>query len=514
MPRGGRPRLIFAAAGAALTALALPRAGLWLFGWCALAPLFLAADRAEDGWGAAAAGFWAGFAYHAVVLHWIYATCRFARIPVPVAVLALAALAAALAVQWAAVAWLGRLLSRGASPAARPWIWAVAWTALAAAAGRWTPRLAVDTLAYTQWPNLALIQAGAWGGPYLLGFALVLVNAGLAEAAVAAPGSRRRASSGLSAGVLLGAALWALGARQLSRRPSDPGPTALVEILQPDVDQYRKWDGDAAAQILAGFDELLARPSARRPALVVWPETAIPYYQPRALAAPEAAKWARLDGAAQLVGIVTAPQPGAPAANAVQFVRPDGSVGGLYLKRELVPFGEYVPFRGLVPRVVVERWLKELDAMGDLRPGAPDQPLLDTAFGPTAVTICYEAMFPRWARRDAARGAALIVNVTNDGWYKDTWGPYQHFQANVFRAVENRSTVVRSGNTGISAVIDPWGVVTARLGLGERGRLDAEVPLKDQFPGRSLYARLGDWFGTLCGGLTLALLAARLRKTA
>jgi len=117
-------------------------------------------------------------------------------------------------------------------------------------------------------------------------------------------------------------------------------------------------------------------------------------------------------------------------------------------------------------------------------------------------------MFPRWANLDASRGARLIFNLTNDGWYKNTWGPYQHFQANIYRAIENRVTVIRSGNTGISAVIDPWGVVTARLGLGERGRLDAEVPLEDFFPRRSFYARHGDWFGTLC--LWLAGLCAGL----
>jgi apolipoprotein N-acyltransferase len=193
----------------------------------------------------------------------------------------------------------------------------------------------------------------------------------------------------------------------------------------------------------------------------------------------------------------------------VQLVRPDGSVGGVYFKRELVPFGEYVPLRGLVPRFVVANWLKELDEMGDLRPGAPDQAFFDTPFGPAAVTICYEAMFPRWAHLDAARGARLLINVTNDGWYKDTWGPYQHFEANVFRAVENRIPVIRSGNTGISAAIDPWGVVTAKLDLNARGRLDADVPLTDYFPTRSLYARRGDWLGALSLILTLLLCARR-----
>ena len=121
-------------------------------------------------------------------------------------------------------------------------------------------------------------------------------------------------------------------------------------------------------------------------------------------------------------------------------------------------------------------------------------------------------MFPRLARADAARGARLLVNLTNDGWYKDTWGPFQHFQANVYRAIEDRVTVLRCGNNGISGVIDPWGVATARLDLNLRGRLDAAVPLADPFPRRSFYARHGDWFGALCLLAAAGLAAAGLKR--
>ncbi len=95
----------------------------------------------------------------------------------------------------------------------------------------------------------------------------------------------------------------------------------------------------------------------------------------------------------------------------------------------------------MIPRFVIDHWLQVLDNFGDMTPGPAKPPLFMTPFGPTAITICYEAMFPRWARLDASRGARLLINVTNDGWYKNTWGPSQHFGANVFRAVENRITV-------------------------------------------------------------------------
>jgi apolipoprotein N-acyltransferase len=507
MPRGRR-ELIAAAAGGALAGLSLPRAGLWAFGWAGLVPFLLLANGARSRRFAAAAGLAAGFGYHVAVLHWIYATCRFANIPPIVAACALGALAFVLGLNWALAGFLGAWLGERAPRALRPWIWAVAWTAVAAAFSSWTPRLAVDLLAYTQWCNLALIQAGSWGGPHVIGFAVVLVNAALAEAWVDAQARERGPGvAALAAALALVFGLWAHGVWILLNRPVDRGATARVEILQPDIDQYRKWDKAYVQEILAGFDELLSRPGPA-PALVVWPETSIPRWISRRVAAPEAARWAVKQHAMHLVGVIASPDETSGPTNGIQLVAPDGSVGGFYAKREIVPFGEYVPFRSLVPRFVIEHWLQVLDNLGDMSPGPKRPPLLETPFGPTAATICYEAMFPRWARLDASRGARLLVNVTNDGWYKDTWGPSQHFGANVFRAIENRLTVIRSGNTGISAVIDPWGAVTAQLALGARGRLDADVPFSDPFPSRSFYTRHGDWLGMLCLLLTAVACAA------
>jgi apolipoprotein N-acyltransferase len=510
MPRGRLGLIAAAVLGAALAGLSLPRAGLWGFAWFGLVPLFLAANAARSRRFAAAAGFAAGVGYHATVLHWIYDTCRFAQIPVPVAILAWLALASVLALNWALVGYVGAWLNARAPRGLRPFIWAVVWTAVAAATGRWTPRLAVDVLAYTQWCNLALIQAGSWGGPYAVGFAVVLVNAALAEAWLDAPtGAPGASRAPLTFALALVAALWIGGQAALLSRPVDRGAAARVEILQPDIDQYRKWDSAYVREILDGFDELLSRPGPA-PALVVWPETSIPRVTPRGAAAPEAARWAMKQESTHLVGIIAAPQDGGGPTNGLQLVEPDGRVGGFYAKREIVPFGEYVPFRNLIPRFVIDNWLQVLDNFGDMSPGPSRPPLLDTPFGPTSATICYEAMFPRWAQLDASRGARLLVNVTNDGWYKNTWGPSQHFGANVFRAIENRITVIRSGNTGISAVIDPWGVITAELALGERGRLDAAVPLGDPFPARSFYSRHGDWLGMLC--LLLAVLGIIARS--
>ena len=514
-----------AALGGALAALGLPSLGLWAFGWVGLAPMIVAANAAPSPRRAALFAFSAGFAYHAVALHWIYATCRFAQVPAVVCALAVIALAAVLGASWAAAAVLASWSSGGFPRAARPWLWALSWTAVAAFASRWTARFGVDLLGYTQWPNVGLLQAGSWGGPHLLDFILMLVNATLAEAWLIAtrrsaaaivpgpkgPGPDLNARS-LAASFALAAGVWVHGAWILASRPAARGASARVEILQPSIDQYHKWDEHWISEILGVYDDLMSRPRPAAPALVVWPETAVPRWTERTVPVPEAARWASRLKSPQLVGIVRlADREGGPA-NAVQLIGPDGKLAGGYAKRQLVPFGEFVPLRRFVPRFVIDRWLMVLDNLGDLEAGAALQPLITTAWGPTAVTICYEAIFPRWPRLDAERGARLLINITNDAWYLDTWGPRQHYRVNRFRAIENRLTVVRAGNNGISAVIDPWGVTTAELGLNERGRLDAEVPLEDPFPRRSFYSRHGDWLGMMCMVILLLVILRRAGK--
>lgn len=506
MPRGRQLGAV--ALGAALLATGLPSLGLWAFAWFGLVPLIVAANGAPRARDAALFGFVAGLADHVVILNWLYPTCRYAQVPVVVSALAVLALSALLATSWAAAAALARRAAPVLPRVLRPLLWAACWAAVASVASRWTARFGVDVLGYTQWNNLALIQAGSWGGPHLMDFLIVFVNASLAEAWVDARDNKTGAAvPALSSAFALLAGVWAHGAFVLASRPDDRGPSARVEILQPRIDQYHKFDDAWIAGISAVFDELLERPRPSSPSLVVWPETSIPTWTRRGEPVSLAARWAVKLRTQHLVGVIASADGDAGPANAIQLVAPDGKVDGFYAKRQLVPFGEFVPLRRFVPRFVIDRWLMVLDQLGDMEPGPALQPLLLTAWGPAAASICYEDMFPRWARLDAARGAKLLINITNDAWYLDTWNPRQHYRVNRFRAIENRLTVIRSGNNGISAVIDPWGVTTAELALHERGRLDAEVPLGDPFPRRSFYTLHGDWLGSWCLAFVLVALA-------
>jgi apolipoprotein N-acyltransferase len=484
----------------ALTGLAMPRPGLCLLAWCSLAPLFYLWRRCAGWRQAALIGLAAGFGYHGTVLYWIYSTCRFAGLPVAIGLLAWGALAAFMGLNWALIGALGRRFAEG-RPILRPWAWAALWTAVTFFCERWTPRLCADILGYTQWRCLPLLQVSSLAGPHFLGFLIVAANVVLEQAWAEAGGEPRQAATASNFAVVLAllAGSWGYGVFELARRDAwTRGPSAPVEFLQPAVDQYQKWDGRFAQRIRDNFEELLSRPRGAAPALIVWPESALPYLVAPGQALPEVEAWSRKLGASQILGVVSR-EDGA-LFNSAFFMDTSGRGRVVYHKRQLVPFGEFVPFKFL------GRFIGILNELGGIAAGAAVQPLIETPLGPASAGICYEAMFPRLARADAGRGARLVVNMTNDGWYKDTWGPYQHFQANTFRAIEDRVTVLRGGNTGISGVIDPWGVVTARLDLNERGRLDAEVPLADPFPRRSCYARHGDWFGALCLLAAIALI--------
>jgi apolipoprotein N-acyltransferase len=496
--------MILALLSGVALALTLPRPGVCALGWVALAPLIYAVNAAPRR-RAFLLGWTGGAAFHAVAFYWIYSTCRFALVPAPVAALAWAALAAFQGLAWGVIALFARWAAQALPARLRSLGWAVAWTAVMVACERWTPRLPGDLLEYTQWRHPSLFQVAALGGPHALGFIVAWVNAALAQAWEESRGGEVEAASatpGLALSIALAAAAWGYGAGSLAGRPEPAGSgAARVEVLQPNVDQYRKWDAAYEQEIEKDFQDLLSAPRRTAPRLIVWPESALPRWVREGESPAEAALWSKRLGAAQVVGVVSSDAEGAHY-NAAFYLTPDGALAGAYHKRELVPFGEYVPFPAL------RRFIGILNELGGITAGAADQGLFETPLGPAAVTICYEAVFPRWSRFDASRGARLIVNITNDGWYKDTWGPYQHFNTNVFRAVENRVTVIRAGNTGVSAVIDPWGQTLAREELGLRGRLDADVPLADAFPRRSLYARSGDWLGALMLALAAVMLAA------
>lgn len=321
------------------------------------------------------------------------------------------------------------------------------------------------------------------GGPRLVTLALFMIIAGLAGGL-----SARRA---LGAAAVLGAALWALPGV-----PAGPGAEAqapVLRLVQPNAPQDQKWD---PVHIPTFFDRQLAYSQALpRPAAVIWPEMALPW--PLESRDPV---FERMSFAAQAPVIAGLPQRGVGARyyNRLVVLGQGGVVTASYAKRHLVPFGEYIPLGGVLSRFGLHGLAVE-EGGGYSRGTGPH--VVDIpGVGRARALICYEGIFAE----EVARGPRprLLLLLTNDAWFGTRSGPYQHLRQARMRALEQGLPMVRVANTGVSAMIDAHGQITASLPLNSAGSLDAALP-----PAMSPtpYARFGEGPAALllCGALVL-----------
>lgn len=299
-------------------------------------------------------------------------------------------------------------------------------------------------------------------------------------------------ATGVSALLLL--AVW--GGVRLTTNAGSATPTH-IRIVQPNLAQAHKWDEASREAHFQALLDMSSAPSAKPLAMIVWPETAATFYleeddtHRRAIAATLGENSLLLTGVIRR-NILTDNK--LHYSNSLVAIDRSGRIAAAYDKFHLVPFGEYIPFRNILP-------LRTLANLGvDFTAGSGLQTLhLDglPAFSPL---ICYEAIFPHEVARPDDR-PEMLVNITNDGWYGKTAGPYQHFISARLRAIEEGIPLIRAANTGISGVIDAYGRITAEIGLGKTGYVDADVPVAIA---PTFYSRYGDmplWvlFAVLCG---------------
>ena len=472
------PLIAFPVLTSLLLVLAYPNFNLGWLAWAALGPLSYYLLKVKSRRAAALGGLVCGALFYAGILYWIYPTMRAGGVGPAVSALGLLLLSLTLSLEFVAISLYGFYLKKTG-----PWLWpylfALGWflleygKVLLSREAVWFPWF---MLGYTQWAHTALIQVCSVTGVYGLSAAVCLTGALLGALAASDLPRPRRALRALPA-LLLPAALYVYGRRELAGIPA-PERTLGTALLQPSIDQYAKWDAAEAAGIAGTMEGLSARAAGAE--LTVWPENALPCW----IDDPACYAWLKKAvsprAGASIVGSVSK---GEGRHVSAFLLDGRGEIKAAYDKRQLVPFGEYVPLRGFLGR-----FIEPVAALGEFRPGAADQPLFRLDGLKLGVAVCYESIFPYLFAQDAAAGADLFVNITNDGWYLDTAAPYQHFAANIFRAVETRRTLVRAANNGISGVIDPWGRVLARTALNERAVLAAEAPV---YRPRSLFAAYG-----------------------
>ncbi len=447
-----------------------------------------------------AVGWGFGFGYFLFGLYWVAfaLTVDLARFwwVMPFAI---AGLPAGLAVLWGTVAAVWRAL---------PWRGAhrVLGFALLMGAMEWVRGHALTGFPWNLpgyvWIDwLPILQAASVVGLYGLTFLTLLVAASPA-AVVARDGQASRRAAVLPAMALV--AILAVTGWGLQRVPGAPVatvPDVQLRLVQGNIPQVEKWDPAFARRNFEVQRQLSVAEGFPAVTHVIWPETAVPYNVMGDPLARELLAQVTPAGGMTLVG---APRFGGTDAdqtywNSLLALDDTGTVQAVFDKFHLVPFGEYVP-----------DWAWFLTAVGADVSGAGgysagDGPVtLDLpGLPPMSPLICYEVIFPAQVTADGQRPAWLL-NITNDAWYGETAGPHQHFAIAQARAVEEGMPLVRVASTGISGVVDPFGRVTARLGLGSQGVVDA--PLPQALPQPTPYARHGDlWLWLMLGTTSLVV---------
>jgi apolipoprotein N-acyltransferase len=285
------------------------------------------------------------------------------------------------------------------------------------------------------------------------------------------------------------AALAGFGAVRLMLTPTQLVDGVHLRIMQPNLQQDVRFNYAAKQEVVERYLALSARPGLDQVTHLIWPESPFPFFLTR-----EADAFAQIaQGLPQntflFTGAMRLADPDNPAQsgvyNSIYVIDRQASIRAVYDKVHLVPFGEYLPFEDLLERI-------GLQTLTEQRGGflAGDRHRLITVPGaPSALPlICYEIIFPGELRSSEER-PGWIVNVTNDGWFGNSSGPYQHLQQARVTAIEQGLPLVRAANTGISAVVDPVGRIVGSLPLASEGVLDAPLPRSISAP---IYARFGD----------------------
>lgn len=515
----GWKRAAIACAAGALSVLALAPFNFWPILFLTFPIMVWMIDGAAAGrfGGAIAAfvaGWWFGFGYFLAGLYWIgHAFLVDAKTFGWLLPFAVTAMPAGLAIftgfgfvlariTWTKGPW--RILALAASLTVAEWL-----------RGHILTGFPWNAYGYALTGPLVMAQAAALIGLWGLTFLAVAIFASPAVIADDASDTRRRfVPLGLALAAL--AALAMYGTLRLSRNPTSFVDGVQLRIMQPNLQQDEKFNFGAKQRVMARYLSLSDRATGPQTSgmkdvtHLIWPESAFPFFLPRE---PEAiAQIADLlpDRAVLITGGVrpadTSPAPHGPirAYNSVYVINHDGTILSVYDKVHLVPFGEYLPFQALLEKLGLMQLTKVPGGFlsGDrLRTySVPGAPLM-------LPLICYEIIFPGDVVPPGDR-PGWMLNVTNDGWFGISTGPYQHLAQARVRAIEEGLPLVRAANTGISAIVDPLGRVVKSLPLGTEGVIDGPLPRPITPP---FYAKTGDGLIILIIG---TVFAAVLRKRA
>ncbi|MDH4100305.1 MAG: apolipoprotein N-acyltransferase [Nitrospirota bacterium] len=490
-------RLLLAVSSGFFLIFAFPPYDFSLIAWLALVPLIVAIDGIPRR-RAFLFGFAGGIVHFVGTVYWVINSIHnYGHVPMVLSGLAMLLLAAYLACYWGGFAFLLNSVSAdtiSSKAALAPFL----WVGLELLRGRFLTGFPWDLLGYTQYRQTTVIQVADITGVYGVSFLIVLVNVAIAFLLVGRLHGKKdiflhRLSPSITfAGISLLTVMAVLAYGSWRIRAIDAAPvqkTIHVAVAQGNVEQDTKWDEDFRQSTLDIYRGLTEQGVAKKADLVIWPETAAPflfnhelYWRNQVIDIAKDNKVAILFGSPE----VQYPEPDKPLMhNSVFLLDPEGNDAGVYRKRHLVPFGEYVPLHSILfflDKLVV--------GIGDFG-GGKEATVLQYNGVPLSTAVCYEIIFPEEVREFAKGGAKLLTTVTNDAWFGNSSAPYQHFAMAAFRAVENRTPLARAANTGVSGFADSVGRIGPVSGIFTPALLDKTLEIKDN---ASFYTAYGDVF--------------------
>ncbi|MCP4747407.1 MAG: apolipoprotein N-acyltransferase [Desulfobacteraceae bacterium] len=494
-----RKNIILASASGLALALAFPKTGFGWLAWISLAPLLLALRQSG-----AKGGFWTGFIsgliHHLVLLSWTVHTMHvYGYLPFYLCVGILVLFATCMALYWAifgaAVAW-------GCDdPIHLMWFAPAAWVGLELLRTWLFTGFPWELLGYSQYKYTWLIQFADIFGVYGVSALIAGVNTALFLCILhwlKVPWKTHRLQgrvAAISGIVWLAVFVFACGYSMLRINTLDAAIDAAgrdsktwkVSVIQGNIDQGEKWDSSFQKFTVEKYRKLSLDAAALKPDLLIWPEAATPFFLFDDLMFTQMVlENVKKTKIAYLIGTPSFEHKDSEYTyyNSAFLVSPQGKSLGRYDKVKLVPFGEYVPLKWLLPFVN-----KLISLEGEFSTGQRGD-TLNLMQHKIGTLVCYETIFPNLARAMVKNGAHLLVNITNDAWFGQTSAAYQHFSMTIFRAIENRRPLARAANTGISGFIDPCGRVISNTDIFVDATDTAQLPLLEI---TTRYTQWGDW---------------------
>ncbi len=494
-------------------ALSFPGFGMWPLVWVAFVPFWFAI-KGRTPLASAGIGIIAGIFYFGPPLSWVRNTMiDFGHMPIWSSVATNFLMVIVLSLYMGLFAYLvGRIsLAKGEETALAlsPFI----WIAVEYARGH-LPHFGFPwlRLADSQFEIAPIIQVADLTGADGVTFVILFVNAAIYKMVA----SLLRPTEGDKATLrwpVMAVTLLLLtvgyGFNRIDQFSASDQGEVKVCLLQGNIDQSRKWDPSYLDEQLGIYLSMSATAVDDGADLLIWPETAAPFYfgndipfDNKIYSLSQSLNVPILFGSPAIKRSNSRDEP-AITHNRAWIVKPDGS-SGKYDKVHLVPFGEYVPFQKLLS--FVEKFTAPI---GDLRPGTELNPLNAGNYS-LGVQICFEIVFPGYSRELVKNGAGALVNITNDSWFGDSPASKQSLSMAVFRAVENRTPLLRAAQSGVSAIVTPAGKITGKTGLFRSARLiGGFTPRTGPL---TFYTLTGDLLAMLCSFITLGAVIVCIRK--